>query len=175
MSVTWSGSSLKTATVILPVTTVRSVPLSEGDIVQNNDAHLYYYRQSAGITRLSKTKKGRRWNFNQNLDINNRYNDYMSESDISYFYPAGYDSVYAQLRKDRIPRTDATTSFNYSEPLDKHFTIRIGGRHEFSKLNNGVSTYNRVPGNEKFDIFNDLLSSHFRRISHRYFLSPALE
>jgi hypothetical protein len=150
-------------------------PLSEGDIMQNNDANTYYYRHNISVTRLSKTKKGRRFNFNQNLDINNRYNDYMSESEIKFFYPSAYDSVYAQLRKEKIPRTDAMATFNYSEPLDKHFTIRIGGRYEYSKLNNGVSTYNRSAGNEKFDLFNDLLSSDLRRISHRYFVNPGLE
>ncbi len=150
-------------------------PLSNGDIIQNNDGDLYIYRHNINLTRLSKTKKGRRFNFFQTLDINNRYNDYMSESDLHYFYPTTYDSIYAQLRKERIPRTDAVTSFNYSEPLDKHFTVRIGGRHEYGRLNNGVSTYNRVAGNEKFEIFNALLSSDFRRISHRFFVNPGLE
>lgn len=150
-------------------------PLSEGDIIQNNDGNLYWYRHNVSLTRLSKTKKGRRFNFNHNLDINNRFNDYMSESDIQYFYPANYDSIYAQLRKEKIPRTDAITSFNFSEPLDKHFTLRIGGRYEYGRFNNGVSTYNRIPGNEKFEIFNALLSSDFRRISHRTIFTPGLE
>jgi hypothetical protein len=150
-------------------------PLSEGDVVQNNDAKTYYYRHNISLTRLSKKKKGRRFNFNQNLDINNRFNDYMAESEISYFYPVAYDSIYAQLRKERIPRTDAMAMFNYSEPLDKHFTIRMIGRYEYSKLNNGVSTYNRANPNGKFEIFNTLLSSDFRRVSHRYFISPGLE
>jgi len=150
-------------------------PLSEGVVIQNNDGNLYYYRHNVNITRLSKTKKGRRFNIFQSLDINNRFNDYMSESDISYHYPTAFDSIYAQLRKERIPRTDAITSFNYSEPLDKHFTIRVGGRYEFGKLNNEVSTFNRQAGNEKFDVFNALLSSDFRRISHRFFVNPGLE
>lgn len=150
-------------------------PLSEGNVVQENDAKVFYYRHGISITRLSKTKKGRRLNFNHNLDINNRFNDYMSESDISYLYPVMYDSLYAQLRKERIPRTDASVMFNYSEPLDKHFTLRVGGRYEYSKLNNGISTYNRSNGNSKFDVFNILLSNDFRRISHRTIFTPGLE
>jgi hypothetical protein len=150
-------------------------PLSEGDVIQNNDAKTYYYRHNINITRLSKTKKGRRFNILQTLDINNRYNDYMAESALSYFYPVNYDSVYAQLRKERIPRTDAMTMFNYSDPWGKHFTLRLTGRHEFSKLNNGVSTYNRNTGNEKFDVLNNLLSSDFKRISHRYFIGVGME
>ncbi|MEI9807161.1 MAG: outer membrane beta-barrel protein [Bacteroidota bacterium] len=150
-------------------------PLSEGDVVQNNDANTYWYRHSVSISRMSKMKKGRRFNTMHNLDINNRYNDYTSESDISYLYPLMYDSQYAQLRKERIPRTDAVTTFNYSEPIGKKFTIRIGGRYEYSKLNNGVSTYNRNGAGDKFEVLNTLLSSDFRRIGHRFFISPALE
>jgi len=150
-------------------------PLSDGDVNQYNDAKTYIYRHGIAITRLSKKKKGRRFNINHNLDINNRYNDYMSESDISYYYPAAYDSMYAQLRKERIPRTDVMTMFNYSEPLNKHFTMRLAGRYEYSKLNNGVNTYNSVNGNDKFDVLNTLLSSDFRRISNRAFLGVGLE
>ena len=150
-------------------------PLSVGDVDQFNDAKTYVYRHNVAITRLSKKKKGRRLNINHNVDINNRYNDYMSESDISYYYPVAYDSLYAQLRKESIPRTDIMNMFNYSEPLDKHFTIRLAGRHEYSKINNGVSTYNRVNSNDKFDVLNTLLSSDFRRISHRGFVGIGLE
>lgn len=149
--------------------------LSEGDVVQNHDSKVYYYRHNISLTRLSKTKKGRRLNFYQGLDINNRYNDVMSESSISYFYPVVYDSVYAQLRKERIPRTDANTSFNTSEPISKHFNIRLNGRHEFSKLINGVGTFNRIAGGDKFELFNTLLSSDFRRVSNRFILNPGLE
>ena len=150
-------------------------PLSEGGVIQNNDANTYWYRHSVSISRASKKKKGRRFNINHNLDINNRFNDYMSESDINYFYPVAFDSAYAQLRKERIPRTDASTNFNYSEPVSKKFTVRIGGRYEYSRFNNGVSTYNRNGLNDKFEVLNNLLSSDFRRISNRFFISPALE
>jgi hypothetical protein len=148
--------------------------LSNGNVTQFNNANTYYYRHNMSITHLSKTKKGRRYTLNQNLDINNRYNDYMSESYISYYLPSAYDSLYSQLRKERIPRTDLATTFNFSEPLNKHFTIRLGARHEFSKLNNGVSTYNSSIGG-KYDVFNTLLSSDFRRISNRGFLGLGLE
>jgi len=150
-------------------------PLSDGEVIQNNDANTYYYKHNIALTRLSKTKKGRRFNLNHSIDINNRYNDYMSESDISYFYPVVKDSVYAQLRKERIPRTFLFNAFNYSEPVGKHFTIRVGGRHEYNKISNDVRTYNRNSGGDKFDVLNILLSSNFRRISNRFIFNPALE
>src|SRR5258705_3637571 len=150
-------------------------PLGDGDVNQYNNGNTYIYRHGIAITRLSRKKKGRRFNINHNLDINNRYNDYMSESDINYYYPVAYDSLYSQLRKERIPRTDIMTMFNYSEPLNKHFTMRLAGRYEYSKLNNGINTYNSVNGNDKFDVLNTLLSSDFRRISNRTFLGIGLE
>jgi hypothetical protein len=150
-------------------------PLSNGNVIQNNNAKTYYYRHNISLTRLSKKKSGRRFNFNQSLDINNRYNDYVTESAIGYIYPVMFDSLYAQLRKENIPRTDATILFNYSDPWSKKFTLRVGGRYEFSKLSNGVNTYNRIAGSEKFDVFNTLLSSNFRRISNRFNLITGVE
>ncbi len=150
-------------------------PLNEGDLLTDFDSRLYFYRHNVSITRLSKIKKGRRFNFNHNLEINNRVNDIMSESDIAYYYPVNYDSAYAQLKKERVPRTDASISFNVSEPLDKHFTIRIGGRYEYSKFNNEINIYNRNGISNKFEVLNNLLSSDFRRIGHRFFVSPGLE
>jgi hypothetical protein len=150
-------------------------PLSDGDVNQYNDATTRIYRHGLAITVLSKKKKGRRFNINHNLEINNRYNDYTSESDISYYYPVAYDSLYSQLRKERIPRTDVMFMFNYSEPLNKHFTMRLAGRYEYSKLNNGVGTFNSVNGNDKYDTLNTSLSSDFRRISNRAFLGAGLE
>src|SRR4029077_10298589 len=93
--------------------------LSSGNIDQNNLGKLYYYRHGMSITRLSKTKAGRRFSFSHNLDINNRFNNNTTEYDIRFLYPTSFDSVSAQLRNERIPRTDASAAFNYSEPLNK--------------------------------------------------------
>ncbi|HEY5772284.1 MAG TPA: outer membrane beta-barrel protein, partial [Chitinophagaceae bacterium] len=110
-----------------------------------------------------------------NLEINNRYNDYESQSDISYYYPLAYDSLYSQLRMERIPRTDVMFMFNYSEPLNKNLTIRLAGRYEYGQLHNGIGTFNSVNGNDKYDTLNTSLSSDFRRISNRAFLGAGLE
>ncbi|MBC7936814.1 MAG: outer membrane beta-barrel protein [Rhizobacter sp.] len=149
--------------------------LSEGNIFQNNPAKTYYYRHNINITRLSKTKKGRRFNFNQSLDINNRFNDYSTESFLRYHYPVAFDSNYAQLRVEKIPRTDAAASFNYSEPLTKILTARIGGRYEYSQLYNTINTYNKDVVTDKYDIPNADLSSRFRRIGNRVIVTPGLE
>lgn len=149
--------------------------LSQGNVDQLNDGNLYIYRQNISITKLSKTKNGRRFNFNHNLEMNNRFNDYESSSNIHYSYPTTYDSIYSQLRNERIPRTDASVSFNYSEPINKHFTVRVGGRYEYSRLNNGVSTYNKAAGSDKYDLFNSLLSSNFKRVSNRILFTPGIE
>jgi hypothetical protein len=149
--------------------------LSNGDIFQNNKANTYYYRHGLTYTRLSKTKKGRRYTINHNMDVNNRFNDYSTDSKTSYLYPTAYDSLLRQLRQEGVPRTDIATSFNYSEPISKTFTLRIGGRYEYSKLNNAITTFNPNSLNQKFDIVNSLLSSNFFRESNRAFLGIGFE
>ena len=149
--------------------------LSEGNVFQHNPAKNNYYRHTINISRLSKKKKGRRFNFNQALDISKRFNDYSTESWLHYLYPNAYDSNYAQLRLERIPRTDASLSFNYSEPLSKLMTIRMGGRYEYSQLDNTVNTYNKDAVTDKFEIPNESLSSRFRRTGNRFIATPGLE
>lgn len=149
--------------------------LSNGDIDQHNLSNTYYYRHAITYTRLSKTKKGRRFNFFHNLDINNRFNDYLTNSNTSYLYPTAYDSILQQLRQEGIPRTDAVVAFNYSEPLNKTFTLRLGGRYEYSKLNNGIDTYSPNSQNHQFDVVNTALSSQFFRESNRFYTTAGFE
>ncbi|MEP6673875.1 MAG: outer membrane beta-barrel protein [Ferruginibacter sp.] len=150
-------------------------PLSDGNIVQKNLSNTYYYKHSINITRLSKTKKGRRFNFSHNLDINNKFNDYSTASAIRFLYPTIYDSTSAQLRNERLPSTDANVAFNYSEPLNKQFTFRIGGRYEYSLLYNTVQTFNKNNLTQKYDSLNNALSSRLHRLSNRAMVTPALE
>lgn len=149
--------------------------LSFGDIDQNNLSKLYYYRHSMSVTRLSKKKAGRRFTFSHGLDINNRFNDNTTESDIRFLYPVTFDSVSAQLRNERVPRTDASTDFNFSEPLNKKITIRFGARYEYSHLDNNINTYKKNGSTQKFDILNPFLSSLFTRESNRLLIRPGLE
>lgn len=143
----------------------QSEPLSTGDVRQYNDDQVRYYRHALSIIRLSKKKAGRRISLNHNLDLNNKFNDYTTESAIQFLYPAAFDSVYAQLRKEYIPRTDANVVINYSEPLVKQFTLRSGFRYEYGQLKNNISTFNGAGG--KYDVPNPALSSDFTRVSNR--------
>jgi len=150
-------------------------PLSSGLILQNNKANTYYYRHALTYTRLSRTKKGRRFTIFHNLDVNNRFNDYSTDSKTNYLYPTAYDSLLKQLRQEGIPRTDAVVAFNYSEPFSKVVTLRVGGRYEYSKLNDGVTTFNPNNVNQKFDVVNNSLSSNFFRESNRFYITTGLE
>ncbi|MEO8172846.1 MAG: outer membrane beta-barrel protein [Sediminibacterium sp.] len=149
--------------------------LSNGDILQNNKANTYYYRHALTYTRLSKTKKVRRYTIFHNMDVNNRFNDYSTDSKTNYLYPTAYDSLLRQLRQEGVPRTDIITAFNYSEPLSKTFTLRVGGRYEYGKLNNAITTFNPNSLNQKFDVVNNLLSSNFVRESHRAYVTTGFE
>ena len=150
-------------------------PLSFGNINQNNQSNTFYYRHAFTLTRLSKTKKGRRFTIFHNLDVNNRFNDFITDSRTSYLYPTGYDSLLKQLRQEGVPRTDAIAAFNYSEPLTKVITLRVGGRYEYSKLDNGITTFNPNSTGGKFDVVNNLLSSDFNRESNRFYINTGLE
>ncbi|MES2329341.1 MAG: outer membrane beta-barrel protein [Bacteroidota bacterium] len=150
-------------------------PLSNGNIYQNNLANTYYYRHAFTFTHLSPVKKGRRYTIFHNLDVNNRFNDYYTDSKTRYLYPTTYDSLLRQLRDEGVPRTDAVVSFNYSEPLGKLWNLRVGGRYEYSKLNNAITTFNPNTVNQKYDIVNSLLSSKFFRESNRAYLTTGIE
>ncbi len=148
--------------------------LSRGNIYQNNKAETHYYRHSVFLTRLSKTKAGRRFTLGHNLDMNNRYTDYLTESDVHFIYPTAYDSIQAQLRRERLPRLDANLNGNYSEPITKKISLRIGGRYEYGKLTNRINTFYKDP-NGKYEVPNALLSSLFTRESNRLMITPGLE
>ncbi len=149
--------------------------LSSGRIMQNNISKLRYYKHSFSLTHLSKSKAGRRYSIGHSFDMNSRLNDNTTESKVKYIYPSTFDSVYSQLRNEDIPRSEASVNFNFSEPLNKKFTVRAGGRYEYSKLHNDISTYNSSGNNGKFDILNNSLSSGFERISNRFIFTPGLE
>lgn len=141
--------------------------LSNGNIYQNNKANTYYYRHSFSYTGLSRTKKGRRLTFSHGLDVNNRFNDFSTDALTHFINPSPYDSLLQQLRMERIPRTDAFANLTYSEPLSKIFTLRFSTRYEYSKLNNGVNTFNPNGISKEYDVLNYRLSSNFSRESHR--------
>ena len=150
-------------------------PLSDGNVFQFNDDQVRYYRHVISFTRLSKKKAGRRFSLNHNLDMNNKFNDYTTESAIGFLYPVAFDSTYAQLRKERIPRTDASVVANYSEPLTKRFTLRTGARYEFGRLQNNINTFNRSGTGGKYDVFNPVLSNEFTRTSNRLLATSGIE
>ena len=142
--------------------------VSGGTLMQDNDSKYALLRQNFSILRLSKSKNGRRFNFFEGLDISNRDAGYASASLIHYFYPLTFDSAYEQLRSEKVPRTELYAAANYSEPLSKHLTLRIGGRYDYSKWSSDVSVFNGK-------IFNDPLSNDYTRTSNRITGNAALE
>lgn len=149
-------------------------PLSSGDIVQKNGSDLHNYRHTINWTHLSRIKKGRRFTLGHNLDINNRYNDNSTGSDLDFYYPNPYDRVSSQLRKERVPRTDASFTFNYIEPITKMLTFRTGGRYEYGHLENDISTFNKAAGGG-FDVPDPSLTSNFERLSNRVLITSGME
>lgn len=149
--------------------------VSYGNIIQDNKANSYSYSQNFSYTRLSKTKKGRRYSISHNLDINNRYSDYSTDAVTHFRYPYSYDSLLQQLRREGLPRTDLNVAFNYSEPLSKRFSLRVGGRYEYSKLNDKIQTFNPNNTDHEYNSINSSLSSNFNRESNRFYVNTGLE
>ncbi|MDB5231805.1 MAG: hypothetical protein JWN76_2610 [Chitinophagaceae bacterium] len=147
--------------------------LSTGNILQDNIAVTYNYRHSFTYTRLSKTKKGRRYTITHGFDQNNRFNDYSTGSALHFIYPSVKDTALNQLRQERIPRAELSAAFNYSDPLAKTVTLRLGGRYEYTRLYNTVYTFNSNGGG--YDILNTQLSNTFDRESHRFYIITGLE
>lgn len=149
--------------------------LSSGDVLQRNSSDNHSYRHFISYTRLSKIKKGRRLTVSHSLDINNGYNDLNTNTGLEFFYPTAYDSLAAQLRSERIPRTDAVLAFNYNEPISKKMTVRLGGRYEYGKLSNDINTFSKDPNGQDPDVQDPLRSSSFKRNSNRILVTPGME
>lgn len=149
-------------------------PLSTGDIYQNNLNNTYYYKHMANIVRLSKTKANRRIVFTNYLDINNKFTDFLTESETRYLYPILYDSLLSQLRLQRMPSTTTQTILGYSEPITKWLISRNSVRYEYEKVGNGVRTLNK-DGDGKFQVPNETLTNDFSRENNRVIASTGLE
>lgn len=149
--------------------------LSQGTINQVNRSGIFYYRHALTITRLSKTRKGRRYTVFHSLDVNNRFNKYTTVSATHILFPSAADSLLNQLRNEGVPRVDAVGSFNYSEPLSPKFTLRTGGRYEYGKLDNAVTTFNPGSVDGVYDKISPFLSNRFHRESNRFFVNAGLE
>ncbi|MES2773436.1 MAG: TonB-dependent receptor [Bacteroidota bacterium] len=148
--------------------------LSVGNIIQNNQSTLGIYRQGFSLSHMSGTKKGRRYSISHNLDHNNRTTDFITESVTNVMYPAAGNKTISQLRKDHIPRTDASLGFNYTEPISKKLNLRVNSRYEYGRNKSDITTFNKNSF-EEYTILNSALSSQLNRISNRINSSAGLE
>jgi len=149
--------------------------LSNGNIYQVNQSNTYNFKENISYTKLSKTKAGRRFSFLQNLSINNRFNNYITNSTTHYIYPTTYDSLLQQLRDEALPQLSNITSISYSEPFNKLLILRLGSRYDYSKLTNDIATFNANTTTEKYDVVNSSQTSNFWRESHKLYVSTGLE
>lgn len=136
--------------------------LSMGDIFQHNRSTSRYYRHNISLVKLSRKKKGRRFSITHSLDINNRFNNFLTEGETNFFYPLSATQVLNQLRRDSLPRTDGRLYATYSEPINKKFTLRFVSVAEYGKNKNDVMTYARS-SSHKYDSVYLNLSSNLKR------------
>ncbi len=159
------------------VTSAHSVtgPQTMGTLDQENNMDSYSYKHSIYYTRLSPVKKGRRLNLYHNLYLNNRFNDFITDSRIRYLNPVVYDSILQQLRREGLPQLDLNAGFNFSNPFNSNLVLRTGGRYEYGRFHNATNTFNPVGPDKEYDQLNSLLSSDFNRESNRFIAYSGLE
>lgn len=147
--------------------------LNEGMVGINGKTGNNIFRQNFSITRLSRSKAGRRISLAQGLSWNSRSVDNYTDAEINYRQPRQYDSLINQLRQERVPAWFAYAGLNYREPLAKTLFLRAGARYEYENLKNDITTLDKQ--GTTYNIRNNDLSSDFSRNSNRYFLSTGLE
>ncbi|WP_276225265.1 outer membrane beta-barrel protein [Niabella beijingensis] len=147
--------------------------LNNGNVLINGNTRNDILRENFSLTRLSKTKSGRRISFAQGVVWNKKHTDSYTDALIHYLYPRQLDSVTNQLRAELIPTWFAYAGINYREPLGKKWFLRAGARYEYENLKNDVGTFDK--SGDQYDQRNGSLSSTFLRNSNRYQASTGLE
>lgn len=132
---------------------------------ENNKNYDHYL----SLTKLSSKKSGRKYALTHTLYYNNKVNDTYTNSAISYQLPSVYDSLFVQLRNEKIPLTRTTIYGNYTEPITKKINFKLGGRYEFEKMHNRTSVFEGVDKNSHGS------SSLFTRNVNRLWTSAGLE
>jgi hypothetical protein len=130
------------------------------------------YSHYINFNKLSKTKKGRRFNLNHNFSWKLRDNEALTNSIVNYKFPSSIDSSFDQRREETIPTLNTSISGNYSEPLTKRLSARVDARYVYEHLKNTINTYDFDNGST---VKNDALSNVFNRTSNTFSTSAGLE
>jgi hypothetical protein len=149
--------------------------LSSSSMQLDNRMNTYGYEHVLSFARASATKRNRRFSIYHSLSVNNKFNDWQTLAQTRFLYPALYDSALRQLRNEKMPNTDVIVSLNYSEPLGKGFTFRIGGRYDHNKQGGDVQTFIPKGTTQRFDSLDQSYTSLYNRRSHRALGSLGLE
>ncbi|WP_223708617.1 outer membrane beta-barrel protein [Niabella beijingensis] len=149
-------------------------PLSDGGVDLDRDNVSRNYRHYINYSRLSRTKKGRRLNLNHQLSWQLRDNEATTHSLINYQYPQPKDSLFDQLRNEKVPTLNVSIYGNYSEPVIKNLSVRMDARYEYEQLTNTIRTYAR-DGSGGFTVLNNALSNRFERTSNSFSTAAGLE
>lgn len=147
--------------------------LNTGAVQLRNDLNNRQYSHRISLTRLSKTKSGRRFSLSNNFTWKNNISGAYTSGNIHYNYPVVYDSILGQYRDERVPTLVTNLNASYSEPIAKHWFLRFGANYQYEKLKNNTQTFNKN-GND-YNVPNSDLTSSFERTSNRLGGSVGLE
>lgn len=166
------GNTAHEKTMLINNTHSVSGELSDGQINVDRKNISKNYSHYINFNKLSKTKKGRRFNLNHNFSWKLRDNEALTNSMVNYKYPSTIDSAFDQRRDEYIPTLTTSISGNYSEPLSKRWSARVDARYGYEHLRNTISTYDLGSGSP---VKNNGLSNEFNRTSNTFSTSAGLE
>ncbi|PZP48629.1 MAG: hypothetical protein DI598_09770 [Pseudopedobacter saltans] len=150
--------------------------LSKGVINQSNHLDNYNYNHGFSWTKISRKNKRRILTLANQFNTGNGVNDYLTNSDLNYYYPNAYDSIQNQLRSIRLPQTNISTGFSFRDPLSTLFTLKLAGRHRYEYVSNHTNTNGKNTLNsDDFNFFYPELSGAFKRTKNDFVFSQGLQ
>ncbi|MBC7902391.1 MAG: TonB-dependent receptor, partial [Gemmatimonadaceae bacterium] len=123
----------------------------------------------------SYRKKGRSLNITNNFNFGRNENDQFNIANNEYYNIS--DTVRTtldQLRNRDQQNLSNTVNINYTEPISKEWSLRLGGSSNFVRSNDAISTFLRDMGSGKYEEYVDILSSDIKRSSWRNTISPGI-
>lgn len=151
-----------------PVNTISSIEsnkdglLSTADGIRNNDGDDLSYNHTLRYNKLSPRKKGRSLVFTHGLRYTGNLQLITSEQTNLYRLPEPDTSLFAQLRRQKLPNLSANASFTINEPINKDISLRISQQLDFIKDKQLITTLNR-DNFGKYTQLNEILTDGFSR------------
>ncbi len=148
----------------------------------------YQYSHTLSFNRSSRKKKGRTFNINSTVSINNNDNDSYNEGVYTFYRLAvGNDSLVNQLRSRGNGGVRSRINLNYTEPFSKTLSLTLTHSTEYIKDYLSTDFYSMDLGSSKYSIYSEsfsngseknmwqhISSANFSYRKKKWWIAPAL-